>query len=86
MVLPLLYSPDPGLPNVFSLNKPPMLWTNTEYVADASDNDVSKVGCPAMTFVHTSCLKVDTNLSQISLTDDEFIQYVTINNDNQGQY
>ena len=34
-----------------------------------------------MTFVHTSRLEVNANLSQISLTDDEFIQYVTIDND-----
>ena len=81
MALPPLYSPDPGLPNVFSLNELPMLWTNTEYLADASNDDVSKVGCPAMTFVHTSHLEVDANSSQISLTDDEFIQYVTIDND-----
>ena len=36
VALPLLYSPNPGLPNVFSLNEPPMLWTNTKYLADAS--------------------------------------------------
>ena len=56
-----------------------MLWTNTEYLAAASDDDVSKVGHPAMTFVHTSHLEVDANLSQLSLTDDDFIQYFTIN-------
>ena len=80
-VLPPLYSPDPRLPNVFSLDELPMLWTNTEYSADASDDDVSEVGCPAMTFIHTSHLEVNANLSQISLTDEEFIQYVTIDND-----
>ena len=58
-----------------------MLWMNTEYLAVASDDDVSKVGHPAMTFVHTSHLEVDANLSQLSLTDDEFIQYFTINTD-----
>ena len=55
-----------------------MLWTNTEYLADASDDDVNEVGCPALTFVHTSHLEVDANLSQISLTDDNYIQYVTV--------
>ena len=59
-----------------------MLWTNTEYLAAASDdNEVSEVGRPTMTFVSTSCLKVDTNSSLISLTDYEFIQYVTIDID-----
>ena len=58
-----------------------MLWTNTEYLAAASDYDVSEVGHPAMTFVHTSHLEVDANLSQLSLTDDKFIQYFTINID-----
>ena len=81
VALPLLYSPDPGLPNVFSLDKPPMLWTNTEYLADASDDNINKVGHPALTFVHTSRLEVDTNSSQISLTDDDYIQYVTVNDD-----
>ena len=66
VALPLLYSPDPGLPNVFSLNEPPMLWTNTEYLADASDDNIKEVGYPAMTFVHTSCLDVNANSSQIS--------------------
>ena len=61
-----------------------MLWTNTEYLEAASDDDVSKVGCPAMTLVSTSCLKVDANSSQISLTDDEFIQCVTIDVDSKG--
>ena len=81
VALPLLYSPDPGLPNMFSLEELPMLWTNTEYLAAASDDDISKVGCPTMTFVSTSCLKVNANSSQISLTDDKFIQYVTIDID-----
>ena len=71
----------PRLPNVFSLDQPPMLWTNTEYLADASDDNVSEVGHPTMTFVHTSCLEVDANSSQISLTDNKFIQYVTNDND-----
>ena len=79
--LPPLYSPDPRLPNVFSLDKLPMLWTNTEYLADAFDDDVNEVGRPAVTFVHTSHLEVDTNLSQISLTDDDYIQYVTVDED-----
>ena len=79
--LPPLYSPDPGLSNVFQLDGPPMLWTNTEYLADASDDDVNEVGCPALTFVHTSHLEVDANLSQISLTDDDYIQYVTVDDD-----
>ena len=69
VVLPLLYSPDPGLPNMFQLDEPPMLWTNTEYLADASDDDVHEVGCPTMTYIYTSHLEVDTNSSQISLTD-----------------
>ena len=81
VALPPLYSPNPGLPNVFQLDKPPMLWTNTEYLADASDNDVNQVGCPALTFVHTSHLEVDANLSQISLTNDDYIQYITIDDD-----
>ena len=81
VALPPLYSPDPRLPNMFSLDELPMLWMNTEYLADASNDDISKVGHPAMTFVHTSHLEVDANLSQISLTDDEFIQYITIDND-----
>ena len=80
-MLPLLYSPDPRLPNVFQLDRPPMLWTNTEYLADASDNDVNKVGHPALTFVHTSCLEIDANSSQISLTDDDYIQYITVDDD-----
>ena len=58
-----------------------MLWTNTEYLAAASDDDVSKVGHPSMTFVSTSHLEVDANSSQISLTDDKFIQYITIDID-----
>ena len=84
VVLPSLYSPDLGLPNVYPLKEPPMLWTNTEYLAAASDDDVSEVGCPAMTLVSTSCLKVNASSSQISLTDDEFIQYVTIDIDAKG--
>ena len=56
-----------------------MLWTNTEYLADASDDDVNEVGHPALTFVHTSHLEVDANSSQISLTNDDYIQYVTVN-------
>ena len=72
MALPLLYSPDPRLPNVFQLDEPPMLWTN---------NDVHEVGHPAMTYIHTSHLEVDTNSSQISLTDDDYFQYVTVNDD-----
>ena len=62
VALPPLYSPDPRLPNVFSLDKLPMLWTITEYLADASDDDVSEVGHPTMIFVHTSCLEVNANL------------------------
>ena len=58
-----------------------MLWTNTEYLAAALDDDISKVGHLPMTFVHTSHLEVDANLSQLSLTDDEFIQYFMINID-----
>ena len=79
--LPPLYSPDPGLPNMFQLDGPPMLWTNTEYLADASDNNVNEVGCPALTFVHMSCLQIDANSSQISLTDNDYIQYVTVDDD-----
>ena len=66
---------------MFQLNEPAMLWTNTEYLADASDNDVHEVGCPTMTYVYTSCLEVNANSSQISLTDDYYIQYVTVNDD-----
>ena len=71
MVLPPLYSRDSGLPNVYALEELPMLWTNTEYLAAASNDDMSKVGHPAMTLVSTSCLEVDANSSQISLTDNE---------------
>ena len=81
VMLPPLYSPDPGLPNMFQLDGLPMLWTNMEYLADASDDDVNEVGHPALTFVHTSRLEIDTNSSQISLTDDNYIQYVTVDND-----
>ena len=77
-MLPLLYSPNPRLPNMFQLDRLPMLWTNTEYLADASDDDVNEVGCPALTFVHTSHLEIDANSSQISLTNDDYIQYVTV--------
>ena len=80
-MLPPLYSPDPGLPNVFQLDGLPMLWTNMEYLGDASDDDINEVGCPALTFVDTSCLEVDANLSQISLTDNDYIQYITVNDD-----
>ena len=79
--LPSLYSPDPRLPNMFQLDRPPMLWTNTEYLADASDDNVNEVGHPVLTFVHTSHLEIDANSSQISLTDDDYIQYVTVNDD-----
>ena len=72
--LPPLYSPNPRLPNVFQLDGLPLLWTNMEYLADASDNDINEVGCPALTFVHTSHLEVNANSSQISLTDDDYIQ------------
>ena len=58
-----------------------MLWTNTEYLADTSDDDVNEVGRPALTFIHTSCLEIDTNSSHISLTDDNYIQYITVDND-----
>ena len=81
VALPPLYSPHPGLPNVFSLDELPMLWTNTEYLADTSDDDVHEVGCPAMTFIHTSHLEVDANSSQISLTDDDYIQHVAADDD-----
>ena len=81
VALPPLYSPDLGLLNVYPLEEPPILWTNTEYLAAASDNDMSEVGQPAMTLIFTSHLKVDANSSQISLTDDEFIQYITIDVD-----
>ena len=73
VALPLLYSPNPGLPNMFQLDEPAMLWTNTEYLADAPDDDVHEVGHPAMTYIHTSHLEVNTNSSQISLTDDDYI-------------
>ena len=75
MALPPLYSPDPRLPNVFQLNEPAMLWTNTEYLADAPNDDVHEVGHPTMTYLHTSHLEADANSSQISLTDNDYIQY-----------
>ena len=81
VVLPPLYSPDPGLPNVFSLNELPMLWANTKYLADVSDDNIHEVGHPTMTFVHTSHLEVDANSSQISLTNDDYIQFVAVNDD-----
>ena len=34
-----------------------------------------------MTFVHTSHLEVNANSSQISLMDDDYIQYITVNED-----
>ena len=74
-------SPNPGLPNVFQLNRLPILWANTEYLADASDNNVNEVGHPALTFVYTSHLEIDANSSQISLTDNNYIQYITVNDD-----
>ena len=80
-MLPPLYSPDPGLPNMFQLDGLPMLWTNTEYLADASDDDINEVGCPAPTFVHTSRLEVDANLSQISLTNHYYIRYIIVHDD-----
>ena len=80
-MLPPLYSSNPRLPNVFQLDSPPMLWTNTEYLADAFDNDVNEVGHPALTFVHTNHLEIDANSSQISLADNDYIQYVTVNDD-----
>ena len=58
-----------------------MLWTNTKYLADASDDDVNEVGCPVLTFVHTSHLEINANTSQLSLTDDNYIQYVTVDDD-----
>ena len=58
-----------------------MLWTNSEYMAAVSDDDMSKIGHPMMTLVSTSHLEVEANSSQISLTNDEYIQYMTINFD-----
>ena len=58
-----------------------MLWTNTEYLADASNDNINEVGHPTLTFVHTSHLEVDANYSQISLTDDNYIQYISVNDD-----
>ena len=55
-----------------------MLWTNIEYLADASNDDIHEVGHSTLTFVHTSHLEVDANSSQISLTDDDYIQYITV--------
>ena len=81
VALPLLYSPDPRLPSVFSLDELPVLWTNTEYLADVSDDNVKEVGHPAMTYIHTSHLEVNANSSQISLTDDDYIQYITVDDD-----
>ena len=78
VALPPLYSPDPRLPNMFQLNDLPMLWTNTEYLADADNDDVNEVGHATPTFIHTSHLEVYANSSQISLTDDNYIQYVTV--------
>ena len=56
MALPPLYSPDPGLPNVYPLDEPPMLWMNSEYTAAVSDDDVSEIGHPTMTLSSTSNL------------------------------
>ena len=83
LVLPPLYSPDPGLPSIYLLNKPAMLWTNTKHLAVLSnyDDDVCEVGHPAMTFVSTSHLKVNAKSSLISLTNEKFIQYYTIDID-----
>ena len=81
VLLPPLYNPDPGLPNVFQLDGLPMLWTNTEYLADASDDDINEVGHPALTFIHTSHFEIDANSFQIRLTDDDYIQYVTVDDD-----
>ena len=64
---------------MYPLDELPMLGTNSEYMAAASDDDVNEVGHPAMTLVSTSCLEVNANSSQISLTNDEFIQYMAIN-------
>ena len=63
VALPPLYSTDPRLSNVFSLDELPMLWTNMEYLVDASDDDVHEVRRPALTFIHTSHLEVDANSS-----------------------
>ena len=48
VALPLLYSPNPGLPSVYSLDKPAMLWTNSKHLAAPSDNDdnICGVGPP----------------------------------------
>ena len=83
VALPLLYSPDPGLPSVYSLDEPAMLWMNTEHLAAQSDDDddVREVGHPAMTFVSTNSLEVNAKSSQISLTNDKFIRYYTIDLD-----
>ena len=80
-MLPPLYSPSPRLLNMFQLDRLPMLWTSTEYLADASDNNIDEVGHPALTFIHTSHLEVDANSSKISLTNDDYIQYITADND-----
>ena len=69
---------------MYALEELPMLWTNTQYIVVPSNDNVSEVGHPAMTLVSTSCLEVDANSSQISLTDDEFIQYITIDIDPKG--
>ena len=47
-------------------------------MASATDDDVNEVGHAVMTLVSTSCLEADANASQISLTDEEVIQYMTI--------
>ena len=52
-----------------------------EYTVSASDDDANVVGHPAMTLVTTSHLEANANASQISLTDKEFICYITVDVD-----
>ena len=81
VVLPPVFSPDIGLPNVYPLDELPMLWTNTEYTVPASDDDTNVVGHLAMNLVTTSHLEANAKASQISLTDQEFICYMTVDVD-----
>ena len=78
VVLPPAFSPDVRLPNVYPIDELAMLWTNAKYMAPAPAGDANKLECSAVTLVTTSRLEANANLSQISLTDEEFIRFMTI--------
>ena len=57
-------------------------WVQTvPYCISTHQSVVNEVGCPALTFIHTSHLEINANSSQISLTDDNYIQYITVDDD-----